>query len=83
MLIFIGSSPRFVIPLNRIYRITQFNNTVSIYYDGGEMTWLDDSQYAKKVEVTNISFESETQTESVMRKFYKACAENQNVFYFG
>lgn len=84
MTIFFNNSKGTVaIPYGRIYEISQHGNIISISYDGGEMTWLDEEKFVKKISVDNIFFDNENFANNQMRGFYKACENNKGAFFFG
>lgn len=76
---------RIIIPLNRVYEIKASGKTITIDYDGGEITYLDNegSAVAPKVETIKINFESEDELDKIMRQFYKACNNKAGAFFFG
>lgn len=76
---------RIIIPLNHVYEIKASGKTITIDYDGGEITYLDNegSAVAPKVETIKINFESEDELDKIMRQFYKACNNKAGAFFFG
>lgn len=76
---------RIIIPLNRVYEIKASGKTITIDYDGGEITYLDNegSAVAPKVETIRINFETEDELDKIMRQFYKACNNKAGAFFFG
>jgi len=76
---------RIIIPLNRVYEIKASGKTITIDYDGGEITYLDNegSAVAPKVETIRINFENEDELDKIMRQFYKACNNKAGAFFFG
>ena len=83
MLLFTGSDSRVVIPLNRVYNIVTSGCSIIINYDCGDLIWLAESHYEKKIETTRVTLDSPDEVDKVMRQFYKACNANSGAFYFG
>lgn len=82
MLLFCGEGSVVVIPSEKIYNIQQINEKIIINYDGGEITWLDDSNFVPKVETKILYFDSAKTACERMRCLYLAGMENQGAFYF-
>ncbi len=84
MMIFCNCSIGVVaIPQERIYKTTQASNQITISYDGGEMTWLDEERYVRKISYEKVVFETEELATANMQDFYRACRDGKSVFYFG
>ena len=79
MMLFVGDT---VIPISRLIKITFVAKEVSIDYDGGELLEVDGSMYPR-IDTIKMNCENEDEANKIKRQFYKACAANQNVFYFG
>lgn len=79
MMLFVGDT---VIPISRLIKITFVGKEVSIDYDGGELLEVDGSMYPR-IDTIKMNCENEDEANKIKRQFYKACAANQNVFYFG
>lgn len=84
MFIFAGYYVKTVIPSNRIYDIKLIGKNITINYDNGELSFLDDScaAVAPKIASLTLTYDKEEAAVEVMRKFYKACSEKAGVFKF-
>lgn len=85
MFIFAGDYVKTVVPESKIYNIRLVGKTISINYDGGEITYLSDSDanaVAPKIETINLTYETEEIATDVLRSFYVACRDKENAFYF-
>lgn len=80
MMIFTNSMV--VIPSSRLYNISVLDNKIEIRYEGGDLIDVEGTMYSK-LEVVTIHYESKDACNKALRQFYKACANNQNAFYFG
>ncbi len=79
MMLFIGEK---VLPSSRLIDIVFVENAIKINYDGGDLLDVEGTFY-RKVETERIILESADEVNKIKRQFYKACASNQNAFYFG
>lgn len=78
-----NSSGTFSIPFARVYQISQRGKIISISYQGGEFTWLDEEKFVPKINHEDIHFDTEELANIQMRAFYKACETNKGAFFFG
>lgn len=71
------------IPFSRVIEISQRGNTITIAYDGKELTWLDEEKFVPKINIEDIKFDTDNLANMQMRSFYKACDSNKAAFFFG
>lgn len=85
MFIFAGETTKIAIPENKIFNIRLIGNYIAINYNGGEITYLSDSDsdsIAPKIETVRIAYDSDEIATDVMRSFYAACVNKEGAFYF-
>lgn len=83
MIVFFGDSTKVAIPDNRIYKVVLSGNKITVYYDGGDITWLTESVAVPQILNAVIYFDSEELATKNFRDYYTACDLKKGAFYFG
>lgn len=83
MMVFFGEDRKIAISNSRIYQVVQYKTTIEIFYDSGEISFLENETVVPKIDSVKISFEEEELAIDNFRAYYKACEMNRGAFYFG
>lgn len=79
MLLFVNDT---VVPEHRLIDIIFRENVIVVNYDGGDLIEVAGT-FQKKIETVRVVCDNPDDANKIKRQFYKACAVNQGVFYFG
>lgn len=76
-------SGKIAIPKERIYQVRQVGCKIEIFYDSGDITWLNETQFCKQISSETVKFDSEELAVENFRSYYNACIKGSGAFYFG
>jgi len=82
MMVFFGAKMKVAIPESRIYKIVLNENSITMYYDGGDIININDYISAPAIEDITFKFDTEELALETFRSYYEACEKGKNAFYF-
>lgn len=83
MMIFFGDESKVAIPSSRIYKVLLSGNKITVYYDGGDISWLNENVAVPQILDATIYYESAELATKNFRDYYAACDLKKGAFYFG
>lgn len=70
------------VPTEKIYSVEQFGEKISISYDAGEITYLENGEVVKKIEIAELEYDTTEFADLVMKDFYSAASSGSQAFDF-